>query len=175
MKDKIEYLLVDGYNIIFAWPELRELLQISLEISRLRLIEILANYKGFTGLKIILVFDAHKVNGGLETVTDINNIKVVYTKEKETADTYIEKTTEALSKKYLVRIATSDSLEQIIILTKGAYRVSAMELLKDIEDTTNKMRQEYIENNKVKNNLLIDNMDKNTITFLENLRKSNGR
>ena len=129
-----EYLLVDGYNIIFAWDELREIARNSLEAARDRLIDILCNYQGFRQCELILVFDAYKVKGNTGSVEKIHNINVVYTKEAETADMYIEKTTHELGKKHRVRVATSDSLEQIIILAGGATRISADEFLHEVKD-----------------------------------------
>lgn len=120
-----EYLLVDGYNIIFAWDELKSIAKDSLEAARNRLVDILCNYQGYKQCELILVFDAYKVKGGKGSVEKINNINVVYTKEAETADMYIERTTHEIGKKRRVRVATSDNVEQIIILANGAIRVSA--------------------------------------------------
>lgn len=128
-----EYLLVDGYNIIFAWNELKELAKSSLKSARDRLIDILCNYRGFRQCELILVFDAYKVKGNTGSVEKIHNINVVYTKEAETADMYIEKTTHELGKKHRVRVATSDNLEQIIILGNGATRISADEFLHEVK------------------------------------------
>ncbi|MGN0108193.1 MAG: NYN domain-containing protein, partial [Hominilimicola sp.] len=128
-----EYLLVDGYNIIFAWDDLREIAKNSLEAARDRLIDILCNYKGFRQCELILVFDAYKVKGNTGSIEKIHNINVVYTKEAETADMYIEKTTHELGKKHRVCVATSDSLEQIIILGNGAIRISADEFLHEVK------------------------------------------
>ena len=129
-----EYLLVDGYNIIFAWDNLKETAKKDLNSARDALIDILCNYQGFTQCEVILVFDAYKVKGGTGSVEKINNISVVYTKEAETADMYIEKTTHTLAPKHRVRVATSDNLEQIIILGSGAIRVSAGELLSEVKN-----------------------------------------
>ncbi|MCH5210212.1 MAG: TetM/TetW/TetO/TetS family tetracycline resistance ribosomal protection protein [Oscillospiraceae bacterium] len=128
-----EYLLVDGYNIIFAWDNLKEIAKSSLNSARDALIDILCNYQGFTQCELILVFDAYKVKGNTGSVEKIHNINVVYTKEAETADMYIEKTTHKLAGKHRVRVATSDSLEQIIILGSGAIRVSASEFLHEVK------------------------------------------
>ena len=127
-----EYLLVDGYNIIFAWDELKTLAKEKLELARDRLIEILRNYQGYRQSPVILVFDAYKVRGGSENVERHGELSVVYTKEAETADMYIERVTRDLSKHHRVRVATSDALEQIIILGGGALRVSAAELEQEI-------------------------------------------
>lgn len=130
---KPEYLLVDGYNIIFAWDELKALVQNSLDAARVQLTELLCNYQGYRGNRVILVFDAYKVHGGVEKVEKHNNITVVYTKEAETADAYIEKATYRLGKDNRVRVATSDGLVQVIILGHGALRVSASALREEVE------------------------------------------
>lgn len=130
---KPEYLLVDGYNIIFAWDELKTVAQKSLDAARILLTELLCNYQGYRGNRVILVFDAYKVHGGVEKVEKHNNITVVYTKEAETADAYIEKATYRLGKENRVRVATSDGLVQVIILGHGALRVSAAALHEEME------------------------------------------
>ena len=139
------YLLVDGYNIIFAWDELKKIAEENLDAARETLVNRLCNYRGFTQCNLILVFDAYKVKGGVGSVENINGIDVVYTKEAETADAYIEKVTHELTKKHRVRVATSDGLEQLIILGSGAQRVPASEFLKEVTDTENKIR-EFIKN-----------------------------
>ena len=133
MEKEAEYLLVDGYNIIFAWEELKALAADNIENARNALIEILANYQGFQKCEVILVFDAYKVKQNPGSVVKHGGIYVVYTKEAETADAYIEKTTYELGKKHRVRVATSDRLEQMIILGHGAVRVSAREFHEEIE------------------------------------------
>lgn len=131
--NKPEYLLVDGYNIIFAWDELKAVAKENLDAARILLTELLCNYQGYRGNRVILVFDAYKVHGGVEKVEKHNNITVVYTKEAETADAYIEKATYRLGKENRVRVATSDGLVQIIILGHGALRVSASALHNEVE------------------------------------------
>ncbi|HCT93066.1 MAG TPA: translation elongation factor G, partial [Lachnospiraceae bacterium] len=121
-------LLVDGYNIIFAWDELKAVARENLDGARYKLMDLLCNYQGFRQCTLICVFDAYKVKGGTGSVGMYHNIHVVYTKEAETADAYIEKTTAEIAKKNRVRVATSDALEQIIVMGHGAVRVSAMEL-----------------------------------------------
>lgn len=128
-----EYLLVDGYNIIFAWDELKKLAEENLDLARSTLINRLCNYRGFKRCELILVFDAYKVRGYVREVEEICGISVVYTKESETADTYIEKVSHELSRDHRVRVATSDGAEQIIILGNGAFRVSADELHREVE------------------------------------------
>lgn len=136
-----EYLLVDGYNIIFAWDELKKAAEENLDLARSMLINTLCNYQGFRQCNLILVFDAYKVKGSVGEVEKVNNITVVYTKEAETADTYIEKATHDLSKEHRVRVATSDNLEQTIILGNGAYRISASEFYDEIKRTEKAIRE----------------------------------
>ncbi|MBQ8004709.1 MAG: TetM/TetW/TetO/TetS family tetracycline resistance ribosomal protection protein [Clostridia bacterium] len=120
-----EYLLVDGYNIIFAWDDLRKIAEDNLNLARKLLIDILCNYQGYKDCGLILVFDAYKVTGGKRTIEKQGGIHVVYTKEAETADAYIEKVSLEMAKKYRVRVATSDNLEQMIVLGHGAERIPA--------------------------------------------------
>ena len=132
LPDGPEYLLVDGYNIIFAWDELREIAQDSLDAARNRLIHLMCNYQGFRRCELILVFDAYKVKGNHGSVERVHNVSVVYTKEAETADMYIEKVTKEIGKRHRVRVATSDGLEQLIIIGHGALRVSAAEFHEEV-------------------------------------------
>lgn len=122
-----DYLLVDGYNIIFAWDELKKIAEENLDAARGELINMMCNYQGFAGCELILVFDAYKVKGKFREIEKYLNINIVYTKESETADTYIERVSHELSKNHRVRVATSDGIEQMIILGNGAMRISASE------------------------------------------------
>ncbi|MCM1314618.1 MAG: TetM/TetW/TetO/TetS family tetracycline resistance ribosomal protection protein [Prevotella sp.] len=140
-----EYLLVDGYNIIFSWEELKKIAEESLDTARSQLINMMCNYQGFTGYELILVFDAYKVKGKHREIEKYCNINIVYTKESETADTYIEKVSHELSKNNRVRVATSDGLEQIIILGNGAMRISAREFHEQYFSADKAIR-EYIDN-----------------------------
>ncbi|MDO4486788.1 MAG: TetM/TetW/TetO/TetS family tetracycline resistance ribosomal protection protein [Bacillota bacterium] len=128
-----EYLLVDGYNIIFAWDQLKELAKVNMDSAREALIQILSNYQGYRSCHVIVVFDAYKVKGGERRFEKHENVDVVYTKEAETADMYIEKTAHRKSGEYMVRVATSDRLEQLIIMGGGAFKVSAEEFRLEIE------------------------------------------
>ncbi len=128
-----EYLLVDGYNIIFAWEELKELAGVNLDAAREALIEVLNNYQGYKKCNVIAVFDAYKVKGGVRRYEKHGNVNVVFTKEAETADTYIERTTHEMKGKYMVRVATSDRLEQMIITGNDAFKISAKEFKAEIE------------------------------------------
>ncbi len=135
-----EYLLVDGYNIIFAWDELRKLAQDSLEAARTRLIERLRNYQGWRQCPVIVVFDAYKVKGNPGSVEKLGGVSVVYTKEAETADMYIEKAAHDLSRTYRVRVATSDGLEQVIILGGGALRLPAAAFEAEVKEVEASIR-----------------------------------
>ena len=139
-----EYLLVDGYNIIFAWEHLKKIAQDDIEDARHKLANTLCNYQGFKKCEIILVFDAYKVKGNVGEISKYHNITIVYTKEAETADMYIEKVTHEIVRKHRVRVATSDGLEQIIILGHGALRMSASALLEEITEVEKAIR-EYLE------------------------------
>ncbi len=144
-KDVKQYLLVDGYNIIFSWKELNELARTSLDAARGKLVDILCNYQGYKQCILILVFDAYKVKGSRGGITDYNNIHVVYTKEAETADMYIEKVTHEIGKKHNVTVATSDALEQIIVAGEGAIRMSAKEFEEEVRRVSERIK-EIIEN-----------------------------
>jgi predicted RNA-binding protein with PIN domain len=145
-----EYLLVDGYNIIFAWEELAELARQDIAAARGVLTDILCNFRGYQKCELILVFDAYKVKGNPGSVEKRNNIHIVYTKEAQTADNYIERTTYELSKNHQVRVATSDGLEQVIILGHGAMRLSANAFRAEIEATRLQISQ-LIEQHNLRN------------------------
>lgn len=130
-----EYLLVDGYNIIFAWEDLNELAKVNLDAARMKLQDILCNYQGYKKCNLIVVFDAYKVQGNKGSTEQYKNIYVVYTREAETADQYIEKTVHDIGKKHRVTVATSDRLEQMIIMGDGAMRMSARGFREEIEKT----------------------------------------
>lgn len=141
---KQSYLLVDGYNIIFAWEELSALARLNLDSARQALIDILSNYQGYRGMTLIVVFDAYRVRGNQGEVQKYHNIYVVYTKEAETADQYIEKTVHDMQKQHRVTVATSDGLEQIIVFGEGAVRMSARELYLEIEAAGTDMRERFL-------------------------------
>ncbi len=130
--DGTEYVLVDGYNVIFSWDELKKAAQTNLDAARNMLINILCNYQGYRKCELILVFDAYKVRGNVREVEKIGNINIVYTKEAETADMYIEKVSNTLARKHRVRVVTSDGMEQLIILGNGALRVSSQSFLDEV-------------------------------------------
>lgn len=169
-EQKKEYLLVDGYNIIFAWEELSELAKINLDSARGKLSDILSNYQGYRKMTLILVFDAYKVKGNPGSIQTYHNIHVVYTKEAETADQYIEKTTHEIGKKHHVTVATSDGLEQLIIMGQGAKRLSARELKEDIMSTSQELRDLFLNKTTHSKQYLFDNLPDELAAHLEEVR-----
>lgn len=167
---KKEYLLVDGYNIIFAWEELNELAKASIDAARNKLMDILSNYQGFSGCTLILVFDAYKVKGNQGEVQKYHNIYVVYTKEAETADQYIEKTTHEIGRKYKVTVATSDALEQVIVMGQGAYRISARDFYEEVERTEKQIREINERERGEKRNYLLDYAKEEDAREMEKVR-----
>ena len=153
-----KYLLVDGYNIIFAWEELKSLAESNIDGARGRLQDILCNYQGMVHSQVIVVFDAYRVQGHTTEVLDYHNIHVVYTREAETADQYIEKFTHENGKKYDITVATSDGLEQIIIRGQGCRLLSARDLQEDIELAAARLRGEYLDQQKTEKSYLLDSM-----------------
>ena len=139
--DGKEYLLVDGYNVIFAWEDLKELAKTTIDGAREKLLNILCNYQGYKKCEVIVVFDAYKVKGGVGEVDKLNNINIVYTKEAETADSYIEKVTKKLAKNNRVKVVTSDGLEQLIIMGNGCLRVSSQEFYQEVKEAENNIRE----------------------------------
>ncbi len=146
--DGDEYVLVDGYNVIFAWDELSDIARnVSLESARHRLINIMCNYQGYKKCRLILVFDAYKVKGSTGNAEKIDGITVIYTKEAETADSYIEKASYKLAKNNRVRVVTSDGMEQMIILGNGALRVSSRMFLEEVRNAQEEIKELITERN----------------------------
>jgi ribosomal protection tetracycline resistance protein len=166
---KEEYLLVDGYNIIHAWPELKALTEDNMEAARMKLIDIMSNYQGVRKCEIIIVFDAHRVQGHQEEVIDYHNIHLVYTKEAQTADQYIEKFTHDNNKKYNIVVATSDGLQQIIVRGQGCYLLSARELKIEIDETNERIRKEYQNLHGINRNYLRDTLSTESKQQMEEL------
>ena len=165
-----EYLLVDGYNIIFSWEELNELAKENIHAACDKLMDILSNYQGYRKCTLILVFDAYKVEGHVEEIITYHNIYVVYTKEAETADQYIEKTVNRIGRQYQVTVATSDGLEQVIIMGQGAHRISAQGLKKEIEDTEKTAREEWHQRRQSSKTYLFDHMSEEMQEQMEKIR-----
>lgn len=165
-----QYLLVDGYNIIFSWEDLRELARVNIESARNRLMDVLSNYQGFHRCVVILVFDAYRVEGGQGSVQKYHNIDVVFTKEAETADQYIEKTAHKLGRDHQVTVATSDALEQVIIYGQGARRLSARELLEEVELTKKQIREVWRQKHSDTKNYLFDHLPEEMADLMEDVR-----
>ena len=159
-----EYLLVDGYNVIFAWDELKRLAESDIAAARGALTDILANYQGFRNCVVILVFDAYKVKGNPGSVEMVDGVRVVYTKEAQTADAYIERATYELRKERRVRVATSDNLEQVIILGHGATRISAAAFHQEVEEAEGRIASLVEQSNR-------KNMRSNTLGRIANIRQ----
>ena len=152
------YLLVDGYNVIYAWEDLKELADMNIDAARGKLLDDMCNYQGMKGMEVIVVFDAYRVKGHETEILDYLNIHVVYTKEAETADQYIEKFAHTHGRKYDVTVATSDGLEQIIIRGQGCRLLSARELKRDYEEAKAQIRTEYLQQQKQEKTYVMDSI-----------------
>lgn len=169
-----EYLLVDGYNIIYAWEELNRLAEDNMEGARGRLLDLLCDYQAICRCNLIVVFDAYRVRGHKTEIQAYHNIHVVFTKEAETADQYIEKFAHENARKFDISVATSDGLEQVIILGQGCRRVPARELWEDLNRVKEMLREEYLEKPQLKRNSLGDVVSKQAAMELERLKKKDG-
>lgn len=166
-----EYLIIDGYNIIGAWPELARLKEIRLEEARDRLISYMVDYQAFTGMKVYVVFDAHQVPG-LGGKYEQSQLQIVYTKEKETADDLIERiTTDLIGRRRRVYVATSDMAEQHVIFGKGALRIPAPELLVKVKQSQNEVREKIEETKQFKSNSLDSNLTQEIRQLFEKWRR----
>ncbi len=165
-----EYLLVDGYNVIFAWDDLKELAKVNIEAARNKLMDILCNYQGFRKCIVILVFDAYKVDGYALEIQKYHNIHVVYTKEAETADQYIEKVVHQIGKKYHVTVVTSDGVEQVVTLGQGGKLISSREFLEEVEIVRKQIREEAESRRESGKNYLFDHMDEKMAEEMEEVR-----
>ncbi|HZK01098.1 MAG TPA: NYN domain-containing protein [Tissierellaceae bacterium] len=166
-----EYLFVDGYNIINSWESLKEKQKISLEDARDSLLEILADYHHYSGIEIIVVFDAHLVKGNSGKEFTYKGIDVVFTKELETADHYIERTLDSLGRIKRIRVATSDWLEQQMVLSRGGTRISARELEVEIYNARRMIKRRKKINN-TKNNVYLGKLDDSIIDKLDKWNKT---
>ena len=166
-----EYLLVDGYNVIYAWEELRELAAVNLDGARGKLMDILCNYQGVRGISLIVVFDAYRIQGHDTEVSDYHNIHVVYTKEAETADQYIEKFAHENGRRAKVTVATSDAMEQIIIRGQGCGLLSARELEEEVRRAGDALYKGYAEKQRDGRNYLFDSLTEETVRQLKAVRE----
>lgn len=162
-----EYLFVDGYNIINAWDNLKELSEISLELARNELIEIMAEYQSFSGVKVIVVFDAHMVKKNSGTRDRIKGVEIIYTRENETADHYIERRLDEIGRTEVVRVATSDWMEQQIILGRGGTRISARELKIEVNRSLKRLKDRTDVDNS-KNDMIMGRLDEDILDKLTN-------
>lgn len=169
-KGNKEYLFVDGYNIINAWDELKSQSGLSLEVAREKLIDIMVEYQSCSGVKVIIVFDAHMVKGNSGKHEKRKGVEVVYTRESETADHYIERRLDDIGRKEVVRVATSDWMEQQIVLGRGGTRISARELKIEVDRYLNSVKKKTSVDNS-KNDMLIGRLDEETIRKLCNWKK----
>lgn len=165
-----EYLLVDGYNVIFAWDDLKELAKVNIEAARNKLMDILCNYQGFKKCVLILVFDAYKVEGYAMEIQKYHNIHVVYTKEAETADQYIEKVVHEIGKRYHVTVVTSDGVEQVITLGQGGTLTSSREFREEVEIVNRQIMEEAESRRESGKNYLFDHMDEDLARDMEEVR-----
>ncbi len=168
----IEYMLIDGYNIINSWKDLKEESTYSLESARTKLLDIMSNYQSYKGINVIVVFDAHYVKNSMEKHEMHDGLHVVYTKEFESADNYIERfVAENAVENTIIRVATSDSLEQMVILGLGGSRISARELEKEVVNADLNMDKNYINKTSHKRNLLEEQLDSEVFNKLEEIRR----
>lgn len=167
-------IFVDGYNVINSWPNLKTKKDISFEGARQALIDILHNYGVFKECNIILVFDAHKVSGSLEKIEVVNkNVSVVFTKDGETADSYIEKKVNALGRKCEIVVVTSDNLEQQTVFQRGAVRMSSIEFYNEVIKVEKSIRVKVTKSKSSDKNSIVDNLDSTIADKLEKIRRGN--
>lgn len=165
-------IFVDGYNVINSWPNLKRRKDFSFEAARQTLIDKLHNYGVFKACKIVLVFDAHKVLGSVEKKEEVNNnISVIFTKDGETADSYIEKQVNLLGRKHEIVVVTSDSLEQQTIFQRGAVRMSSLEFYNEIVKVEKSIKFKANKNKTIDRNRVSDNIDEKIVRILEGIRR----
>lgn len=162
---------VDGYNVINSWPNLKKIKEYSYESSRIQLIDTLQNYSEFKGYKMFIVFDAHMVKGSLEKKERLENLVVIFTKEGETADSYIERTVNNIGRKSEVCVVTSDSLEQQVAFQRGAIRMSSIEFYYEVNNIEKKIQTKTEKMYSQKRSLLEERIDKETLEKLEKIRR----
>ena len=165
-------VFVDGYNVINSWPDLKKIKDFSYESSRLQLIDTLQNYSGFKGYKIFIVFDAQLVKGSLQKKERQGNLVVIFTKEGETADDYIEKMVNNIGRKVEVCVVTSDSLEQQVAFQRGATRMSSIEFYHEVISTQKQIQINIEKKYLGKRNWLEERIDEKTLKKLEKIRRS---
>jgi hypothetical protein len=167
----VKSFFVDGYNVINSWPNLKKIKEYSYESSRIQLIDTLQNYSEFKGYKMFIVFDAHMVKGSLEKKERLGNLVVIFTKEGETADSYIERTVNNIGRKSEVCVVTSDSLEQQVAFQRGAIRMSSIEFYYEVNNIEKKIQTKTEKMYSKKRSLLEERIDKETLEKLEKIRR----
>lgn len=169
----MKIIFIDGYNVLNSWPNLKDLKNISFDGARNKLVDILHNYGSYNDCKVILVFDGHKVAGNIENKEEVNkNLSIVFTKDGETADAYIEKEVHSIGRRYEVYVVTSDWLEQQTIFQRGAVRMSSLEFYNEVIGLENKIRIKAENSMNSQKNNLGDNIDEDVLNKLEELRRS---
>lgn len=169
----MKLVFVDGYNVLNSWPNLKSDKDYSFDGARENLVNIMHNYGSFSDCKVILVFDGYKVAGNLEKKEDVNkNLTIIFTKDGQTADSYIEKEVHSLGRKYEVYVVTSDWLEQQTIFQRGAVRVSSLEFYNEVMGTEQIIRKKTEKSKSPDKNHLQDNLDGDVLRKLENMRRS---
>lgn len=166
----MEYLIVDGYNIINAWDDIFDLKTETMEECRSKLLHILSNYQGFKKIKVIVVFDAYQVKSNKEKIEAFDNLEVIFTKENEIADSYIERLVYKMSSEHIIRVATSDYLEQTLVLSMGGSRLSPRELKKEIELVNKNFKSKFVNAPKEKNTIM-SNVRPEQFEILEKMRR----
>jgi Predicted RNA-binding protein containing a PIN domain len=162
---------VDGYNIINSWPELKAIQRDSLEDARDKLIELLENYRAYKGIKAVVVFDAHLVKGSMEKHVHCGGLEIVYTKENETADSYIERLADEMGRLYNILVATSDWLEQQVVLGRGAARISSRELYLEVMGARKRIREKIKLSRSVEKHSIESRMGTDILEKLEKMRR----
>lgn len=169
----MKYVFVDGYNVINSWPDLTSIREYSFEVARAKLIDILQNYSAYNGCKIIVVFDAHIVKGSLEKKEKIDDhITVVFTKEGETADSFIEKSVNKIGRRLEVTVVTSDSLEQQVAFQRGATRMSSLEFYHEVKKAESKIDKKIVRKYSEKRSTVEDIIQNEVLKELEKIRRS---
>jgi predicted RNA-binding protein with PIN domain len=169
----MKIIFIDGYNVLNSWPNLKEGKNDSFDGRRLKLINILHNYGSYNDSKVIVVFDGYKVAGNVENKEDINkNLSIIFTKDGETADSYIEREVHNLGRRYEVSVVTSDWLEQQTIFQRGAVRMSSLEFYNEVMETEHSIRKKTSKSKVMTKNHLQDNLDVDIVQKLEEIRRS---
>lgn len=166
----MKIIYIDGYNVINSWPQLIEAKKVSYDIARQKLIEILENYSSYKGNKVVIVFDAHLVKGSIQKKEKHGNLMIVFTKEGETADSYIEKAVNDLGRKVDISVVTNDNLEQQLVFQRGATRKSCLDFYHEVNSIENRIRKKTEVNSAKDRNLLEDYMDDDLRQKFEKMR-----